>query len=110
MLSRTLEAGLLTQTVDGWRGDAFVAYTDGTAVGLAVKMEMVSQEDAIEVALAVIEHARTTLEAGDGIEAAGGILFEEDGPYLFIDRVDDEINLVVATNGTLGAGLRSILS
>ena len=109
LLSRTLDPGILTQTVDGWRGDAFVAYTDGSAVGLAVKMEMVSEDDAIEVALAVLEHARTTLEAGDGVEVAGGILFDEGGPYLFIDRIEDEINLVVASNGILGAGLRSVL-
>lgn len=109
MLSRTLEAGILTQTVDGWRGDAFAAYAAGTEVGLAVRMEMTSEEDAIEVALAVIQHARTTLDAGDGIEVDGGILFDEGGSYLFIDRIDDEINLVVASSGSLGSALRSLL-
>lgn len=110
MLSRTLDPGILTQTVDGWRGDAFVAYTDGVDVGIAVKMDMASEEDAIEVALAVIEHARTRLDAGDGIEVDGGILFDEGGPYLFIDRIEDEINLVVASGGTLGSALRAFLS
>lgn len=109
MLSRTLEAGMLTQTVDGWRGDAYAAYSDGRDVGIVLKAEMLSEEDAIEVALAVIEHARTTLSAGDGIEVDGGILFDEGGPYLFIDRVDEEINLVVASSTDLGRSLKAVL-
>ncbi len=109
MLSRTLDPGILTQTVDGWRGDAYAAYGNGSEVGIAVKMEMTSEEDAIEVALAVIEHARTTLDAGDGIDLDGGILFDEGGPYLFIDRIDDEINLVVASSRPLGSALRALL-
>lgn len=106
LLSRSLDPGLLTQTVDGWIGDAYVAVAGITDAGIVIRMETSSEEDAIEVALGLIDHARETLGAGEGAEVDDGIRFDEGGPYVFIDRIETELVLVVATDSALGESLR----
>ena len=107
LLSRTLDPGLLTQTADGWDGDSYVAVFNSSNVGIVIQMDAVSMEDAIEYAQALIAHARETLAAGEGADVDGGILFDEGGPYVFIDRVDTRLLFVVATSASLGSQLKA---
>ena len=44
--------------------------------------------------------------AGDGVESAGGIEFSADGPYVFIDRVNDGVLFIVATDTSTGRAIR----
>ena len=63
-------------------------------------------EDAIEVAEALVCHARTVMGAGDGIDFQGGILFDERGPWVFIDRIGDGLVFITATDDDAGRALR----
>ena len=110
LLSLSMQAGMVTQTVDGWQGDAYqlIETPDGVAFALALVME--SDDDAIEVVGGLIAHARDVLEAGDGVEAAGGLLFDGDEHYVFIDRVGDSLIYVLATSRQLGRAVRSQMS
>ncbi len=108
-LRDTLSPGVLTQTADGWGADAVVALRSGGDVAFAYTYKADSEEDAIEVALALVEHTRVAMAAGDGIEVDGGILFDEGGPWVFIDRIGDGLIYVAATDSAAGRELRTQL-
>ena len=106
LLTETLPPGLLTQTVDGWGADAFATLRSSTDVAFVYTFAADTQDDAIEVAVALVEHARTSMGAGNGINEDGGILFDEGGPWVFVDRVGDGLMFIAATNAAAGRLLR----
>ncbi len=106
-LRQTLTAGVLTQTADGWGADAVATLRSGDDVAFVYTYAADSEGDAIEVALALVEHTRTTMGAGDGVEVDGGILFDEGSPWVFIDRIGDGLIYVAATDPAAGSELRS---
>jgi len=110
VLSLSLQAGLVTQAADGWQGDQYqiVETTDGVAFALSLAME--SNDDAIEVVGGLIAHARDVLEAGDGVESAGGLLWDEGSRFVFIDRVGDGLLYILATDVALGRAVRDQVS
>jgi len=108
-LALGIDAGMVTQTVDGWQGDQYQLVETDTGFAFALTLAMESDDDAIEVVGALIAHARDVLEAGEGVEVAGGLRWESDTHYVFIDRVGDGLVYVLATDGALGrAVLRQI--
>ena len=107
LLSLSLDAGLVTQTVDGWSGDQYQLVETDDAFAFALSLAMQSDDDAIEVVTGLIAHARQVLEAGDGVEAAGGLLWDNDEYYVFLDRVGDGLMYVLATDRELGRAVRS---
>ncbi len=107
LLSLSLDAGFVTQTVDGWRGDQYQLIETPDASAFALSLSMQSNDDAIEVVTGLIAHARQVLEAGDGVEAAGGLLWDDGEYYVFLDRVGDGLVYVVATDRELGRAVRS---
>jgi hypothetical protein len=106
LLSETLSPGMVTQTADGWGADAFVVLRGGEEVAFAYAYKADTEDDAVEVATALVAHARTTMGAGDGVEVDGGILFDEGGPWVFIDRIGDGLIFVAATDDAAGRALR----
>ena len=107
VLSQARPPGLLTQTVDGWAGDTYRLYenADGEIV-FAYRIVLRSEADAIEVTEAFIDMAEQQLEAGEPLAAGGGILYRGNGYYIFMDRVVDELTLIIATNADAGAAVR----
>jgi hypothetical protein len=108
LLSTSIQAGLATQAVDGWRGDRYEILESGGETAFALALLMASEEDAIEVVGGLIAHARDVLDAGDGIEAEGGLLWDAaPGPYVFLDRVGAGLVYVLATESGLGREVKS---
>ena len=107
LFAETLTPGTLAQVVDGWGADAFVVLRSSMDVAFVYTYVADSQEDAIEVAVALIEHARTSMGAGEGIGAHGGMLFNEDGPWVFVDRVGNGLVFIAASDPGTGNLLRS---
>lgn len=106
LLTGVLTPGLRTQTADGWGGDTFSVMAGGSDVAFILRYRGDTEDDAIEVAEAMIAAARTRMGAGDGLESGGGVEFDADGPYVFVDRVDDGLVLIVATDSRAGRTIR----
>ena len=111
ILSGTVEPSLLTQTVDGWVGDSYRLYQSltGDAV-FAYRYLGRSELDAIEVTEAVIDLTEIHLQAGNPVNAGGGILYRGNGYYVFIDRVVDELTVVISTDEEAGAEMRDAIA
>jgi hypothetical protein len=106
ILSAVIDPGLVTQTADGWGGDAYQLLTAPNGFAFVYALRMESDNDAIEVVEALIAHARTVLELGDGEESGGGLLWETANAYLFVDRAGDGLAYVVSDSPALGAAAR----
>ncbi len=106
LLSETLPPGVLTQTAEGWGADTFASLRSGPEVVFAYAYVADTEEDAIDVAVGLVQHARGAMDAGDGIEVDGGILFDEGGPWVFVDRVGDGLVFVAATDAAAGRAVR----
>jgi len=107
LLMDTVSPGVLTQAVDGWGGDAYQVLFDADDVAFAVAYRGDSEEDAVELAQALVEHVRSVMGAGAGVDFGGGLLFDEGNGYAFINRIGDGLVMVAATDRTLGAAVRS---
>jgi len=49
------------------------------------------------------------MNVGESVEDGGGLLFDQGEVYVFIDRVEDEIFYIAATDAAAGADLRAQL-
>lgn len=103
----TLPAGLNTQTAAGWGNDRYVVLSRGDDVAIAMHYKGDSEQDAEEVADALIALARGDIGADSGVESGGGIEFTS--PYVFVDRVEDELYFIASTDAAAGADLRAQL-
>ena len=65
-----------------------------------------TEDDTIEVVEGLLLAARDRMGAGDGVESGGGIEFSANGPYVFIDRVNDGVLFIVATDTGTGRAIR----
>jgi hypothetical protein len=50
--------------------------------------------------------ARGPLEAGDGIDSGGGVLWEGTDRWVYVDRIGDGLMFIVATDSAAGAAAR----
>jgi hypothetical protein len=107
LLTSVIPPDLVTQTVDGWDGDTYQLVADGDEIGFALIVQMLSPDDAIEVVDALVAHADEVIQAGEGIEVDGGLLWSSDDVYIFVDRVGDSLRYLLASDPTLGARLRT---
>jgi hypothetical protein len=107
LLMDTVAPGVLTQAVDGWGGDAYEVISNDDDVAFAVAYRGDSDDDAVELTQALIEHARTVMHAGEGVDSGGGLLFDEGNDYVYLNRIGDGLVFVAATDSTLGAAVRS---
>jgi hypothetical protein len=107
LLMDTLSPGVNTQTAAGWGNDQFVAFARGDDIAFAMHYEGDTVADAEEVADGLIALARGAMGAGAPAESGGGLLFSD--PYVFIDRVEDELFFIASTDAAAGADLRTHL-
>jgi hypothetical protein len=89
---------MLTQTADGWGGDDAVTLVDNAAGDTAwvYAFKGDSVDDTIEVAQGFLDHAERVL--GQSALAAGGGVEYTGDPYVFVDREDDGLVVVVASS------------
>jgi hypothetical protein len=106
LLTGVVTPGFLTQTADGWGGDSFAVLESGSDVAFILRYRGDTEDDTIEVVEALLVAARDRMGAGDGLESGGGIEFDADGPYVFVDRVDDGLLFIVATESSAGRTIR----
>ncbi len=107
LLTDTVTPGLLTQAADGWGGDAYQVLFDEDDVAFALAYRGDVEEDATELTSGLIEHAKTVMGAGEGIETGGGLLFDNGGLYVFIRQIGDGLIFIAATDSSLGTAIRS---
>lgn len=106
MLTGVLTPGFSTQTADGWGGDSFLVAVNESDVAFALRYRGDTEDDTIEVVEGLLLAARDRMGAGDGVESGGGIEFSANGPYVFIDRVNDGVLFIVATDTGTGRAIR----
>ncbi len=106
LIGEAVSPGLLTQTAAGWGGDAHQLLVNGEDMVFVYIYGGDSEEDAIEVAQAFLALARGPLEAGDGIDSGGGVLWEGTSRYVFVDRIGDGLVFIVSTSAVAGASAR----
>jgi hypothetical protein len=109
LLLETLTPGALSQAAQGWGNDTYRVFLNGDETAFAWSYLAESIEDAEDLANGLVAHARDTMGAGGAEESGGGLLFASGSPWVFIDRIDDRIYFVAATDSTAGEDLRSQL-
>lgn len=105
LLRDAVAPGLLTQTASGWGGDAYQLLANGDDLLFVYIYGGDSEDDAIEVAQALLALARGPMDAGDGVDSGGGVLWEG-SRYVFVDRIGDGLVFVVASSSTAGNAVR----
>ncbi len=108
LFAESLDAGLATQTAAGWGGDQYAIYDDGDDIVYVLLVVGDSEQDAFELAEGFLTLARSGMGAGDGVEDGGGVLFTGDELYVFVDRLDDRLLFVAATDPGAGAQAREL--
>ncbi len=106
LLQDAIAPGLLSQTVSGWGGDAHQLLVNGDEMVFVYIYGGDTEDDAIEVAQALLALARGPLAAGDGIDSGGGVLWEGADRWVYVDRIGDGLMFIVATDGAAGAAAR----
>jgi hypothetical protein len=106
IVGESLSPGEATQAAAGWGNDNYVIYSRGEDVAVIIHYIGDAERDAEELADAFIIHARTAMDAGAVVESGGGLLYDQGDRYVFIDRVEDELFFIAATDKTAGADLR----
>ena len=67
-----------------------------------------TEDDAVELAEALISHVTDIMALGEGAGSGGGLLFTaDDGRYALIDRIGDGLMFVVASDPAAGEAARS---
>ncbi len=97
-------AALAAQAANGWGGDSYQVLFDNDDVVFVVTYKGDTEDDAFELADALITMVTETLEMGDGVGDTGGITFStEDGRYAYLDRIGDGFVFAISTDAEAGA-------
>ena len=89
--------------VDGWGGDAYVQWFDGTEAALLLEFQGDEPADAGEMFDAFVAYA-ATMGIDESVESDGGILFEGDD-FAFVRLDDDRVVFVAAGDPLTGRRL-----
>ena len=110
LLSESNQPGVAAQAANGWGGDSYQVLYDANDVVFALAYKGDTEDDAFELADALLTHVSETMGLGDGVAAGGGVAFSsEDGRYAYLDRVGDGFVFVAATDTAAGAAARTQL-
>ena len=109
MLLEVLTPGNLAQATAGWGNDTYRVFLNGSDTAFVWSYLAETVEDAEDLTNALIAMSRDQMGATDAQESGGGLLFAGGDPYVFIDRIDDQIFYVASTDATAGADLRDQL-
>ncbi len=104
LLDGSAAPGVSAQAANGWGGDAYQVLYDRDDVVFALAYKGDTEDDAFELADALINYAGETLEMGEGFGDGGGVTFRpEDGRYAHLDRIGDGFVFVLSTDAAAGA-------
>lgn len=92
---------------NGWGGDSYSVYYNESDVAFVMRYVGDSEEDAIEVAQALIDHTQGTLGLGEGVTDGGGRLWDDGETYAFVDRIGDGLTYIVSSDPAAGRSIRS---
>ena len=106
VLGESLSPGDATQAAAGWGNDNYAVYSRGQDVAVVIHYIGDAERDAEELADAFIVHGRNAMAGGAAVESGGGLLYDQGDKYIFIDRVEDELFFIAATDKAVGAELR----
>jgi hypothetical protein len=109
LLMETLRPGELAQVASGWGNDTYRLFTRGDDTAFVWSYLAESVEDAEELTNALIVHAREEMGATGSVESGGGLLFSGGSPTVFIDRIDEAIYFVAATDAAAVEDVRGQL-
>ena len=109
LLTDAVPPGARTQAAAGWGNDTYRFFAKGDDTALAWAYLGETEQDAEDLADALIPHIRSGIGASGGQESGGGVLFDGGDTWVFIDRVGDKIYMVLSTDPAAGAGLRTQL-
>lgn len=109
LLMETLAPGDLVQVAAGWGNDTYRVFLKGPDTAFAWSYVAETEEDAEELTNALIAHSRDQMGASGAQESGGGLLFSGQDPYVFIDRVENQIFYVASTDVAAGEDLRQQL-
>ncbi|MDH4116247.1 MAG: hypothetical protein OEX04_02445 [Acidimicrobiia bacterium] len=93
------------EAAEGWGGDRYDLFFDGTDVALVLVYQGDSEQDTTELEQALIEYHEAVLGAAPD---AGGVFTADD--YAFVSREGAELRWVVASDPSAGATLTAALS
>jgi hypothetical protein len=101
-----LQPGVVTQAANGWGGDSYQILTNGDELVFALAYKGDSEDDAFELADALITELTATM--GEGTSTGGGVSFTtEEGHYAYLDRIGDGFEFVIATDAAAGEAAQS---
>ncbi|MGI9667190.1 MAG: hypothetical protein ACR2N2_08830 [Acidimicrobiia bacterium] len=109
LLMETLSPGNLVQVAAGWGNDTYRTFLNGPETAFVWSYLAETEEDAEELTNALIAHSRDAMGASAAEESGGGLLFAGGDPYVFIDRIENQIFYVASTDAVAGDDLRTQL-
>ena len=108
LLLSNAEPGVAAQAANGWGGDSYQVLFDDDDVVLALAYKGDTEEDAFQLADALLAHVTDTMQLGEGVSAGGGLQFVgEDGRYAYLDRIGDGFIFVASTDAAAGEAARA---
>jgi len=103
LLGQTAAAGVAAESANGWGGDSYQVLHDEDDIVFALAFKGDSEDDAFELADALITMVAETLEMGEPLGDGGGVSFNaEDGRYAYLDRIGDGFIFVLSTDSAAG--------
>ena len=112
LLEEAMSPGLLTQTADGWGGDAYQMFiTGGGEVALSLLYLGDAESHTVEVTQAFIDFAEDVLGLGDGVRTGSGEVYSRGSrPWVFLDREGSGLLVVIASDPDVGRSLAEQLA
>ena len=109
ILTDAVLPGAVTQAAAGWGNDTYRFFTRGSDSAIAWSYQGETETDAEDLTDAMIAHVKSVMGATNGQESLGGLLYDGGSPFVFIDRIDDKVIFIAATDLTALESLREQL-
>jgi hypothetical protein len=109
ILTEAVPPGAVTQAAAGWGNDTYRFFTRGSDSAIAWSYQGETETDAEDLTDAMIAHVKSVMGATNGQESLGGLLYDGGSPVVFIDRVDDKVIFIAATDLAAVESLREQL-
>lgn len=89
---------------DGWGGDRFLTFFDGTEVAMVLEYRGDTTTDADELAAALLEYVPAAMAVGEATEEGAGTVFAGDD-YAFVARSGETVVWVAASDPAVGESI-----
>jgi hypothetical protein len=103
------ELGGDDDAAEGWGGDAYDVYFNGTDVAMILVFQGDGEDDAEELHAALNEYIVDAMDIGDMVPDGGGSVFAGND-YAFLSLRGDQVAWVIASDPAVGATMRGWLA